>query len=419
VLAEGGLSVAIVEAQSRIGGRVRSIEVLPQGIPVELGAEFIHGRALETYAILREIGEDVVGTDAGSWALDEHGQLREADDDDFYGATRLFDSVSDLAHDVSVDSFLKQLADRGVDAEKIRLARSFVEGFDAADTRLAGVRGIAFELQSGVDAQASRPRNGYAPMFAYLHEQCTRANVRFYMPSPVRTIAWKRGGVRLGLSGESGPAELRARSVIVTVPVGVLHDRSGVCAISFDPPLPRTKREALDLILMGSVVKVALRFRTPFWEELHGGIYRDAGFFRDVRGQFPTYWTQVPMQRGIVIAWAGGPKAAALHGEPEETIVARALDGFGGLFNARESAKREFEGGIMHDWFTDPHACGAYSYLAVGGERARLGLADPLDDTLFFAGEATSNDGQGGTVNGALATGERAAREVLAALHAK
>ena len=61
----------------------------------------------------------------------------------------------------------------------------------------------------------------------------------------------------------------------------------------------------------------------------------------------------------------------------------------------------------MHDWSRDPFSRGAYSYVAAGGVGARLTLAAPLGDTLFFAGEATSDDGQGGTVNGALETGER------------
>lgn len=68
----------------------------------------------------------------------------------------------------------------------------------------------------------------------------------------------------------------------------------------------------------------------------------------------------------------------------------------------------------MHDWSADPRALGAYSYVTVGGTGARAKLAEPVDDTLFFAGEATSVDGQGGTVNGAIQTGERAATQMLA-----
>ncbi|MGA2759731.1 MAG: FAD-dependent oxidoreductase, partial [Candidatus Cybelea sp.] len=81
-----------------------------------------------------------------------------------------------------------------------------------------------------------------------------------------------------------------------------------------------------------------------------------------------------------------------------------------------ELARREFEVGITHDWSGDPFARGAYSYVAVGGGNARAVLAAPVDDVLFFAGEATSSDGQGGTVNGAIETGERAAVQAAAAL---
>jgi monoamine oxidase len=70
----------------------------------------------------------------------------------------------------------------------------------------------------------------------------------------------------------------------------------------------------------------------------------------------------------------------------------------------------------MHDWIHDPFARGAYSYVIAGGGDARVELATPIENRLYFAGEATMNDGEGGTVNGALVSGERAAREILAVL---
>lgn len=90
-----------------------------------------------------------------------------------------------------------------------------------------------------------------------------------------------------------------------------------------------------------------------------------------------------------------------------------ALDGFGRMLGSPERAREEFIEGAMHDWDRDPYARGAYSYLGVGGWNAREMLAEPVGQVLFFAGEATSLDGQGGTVNGALQTGMRAAEEVL------
>ena len=70
----------------------------------------------------------------------------------------------------------------------------------------------------------------------------------------------------------------------------------------------------------------------------------------------------------------------------------------------------------FHDWQADRYAGGAYSYALVGGEGAFAELGQPIDDALFFAGEATNSDGFNGTVHGATATGERAAREVIESL---
>jgi monoamine oxidase len=86
------------------------------------------------------------------------------------------------------------------------------------------------------------------------------------------------------------------------------------------------------------------------------------------------------------------------------------------MFGQRDLARREFEAGATHDWSTDPFACGAYSFVATGAGAARAALGTPVDDTLFFAGEATSTDGQGGTVSGAFGTGMQAAAEAARAL---
>jgi monoamine oxidase len=236
----------------------------------------------------------------------------------------------------------------------------------------------------------------------------------------VRRIEWRRGSVTVEtVSPDGAPLTFRARSVIVTLPVGVLQHRGDDRTVVFEPVLPAPKEAALRSIAMGHVVKVAMRFRSAFWERLDGGRYRDAGFFRCAGGPFAVYWTQRPLPDDVVVAWVGGPGASALRGLREAAVVDRAVDGFGRLFGEAGIARRELESGLMHDWSSDPFARGAYSYLKVGAGSARAALAASVDQTLFFAGEATSSDGQGGTVNGALATGERAAREASRALGAE
>ncbi len=92
-----------------------------------------------------------------------------------------------------------------------------------------------------------------------------------------------------------------------------------------------------------------------------------------------------------------------------------ALQSLDGMFGKHWDVADEFEASWCHDWQNDPFSRGAYSYVGVGGGNARAELSKPVDGTLFFAGEATDETGDAATVTGALESGERAAREVIAA----
>jgi len=228
---------------------------------------------------------------------------------------------------------------------------------------------------------------------------------------------WERGEVAVEARSESaGAFVLRARCAIVTVSVGVLQQRGDATRLSFAPPLPDEKQAAIGGLEMGHAVRVVLAFRAPFWEVIDGGRYRDAAFFRGEGTAFNAFWTQAPMHERMIVAWAGGPRATAMDGTPAPERIDRALDEFGAMFGRRDLARRESEAGITYDWSTDPFACGAYSYVITGAGAARAALGTPVDATLFFAGEATSTDGQGGTVSGAFGTGMRAAAEAARAL---
>jgi monoamine oxidase len=356
----------------------------------------------------------VIDLGAESWTF-AAGKL-ERSTDAFHSAAELFESVRDLKRDVSVDEFLRRFESDEKTRAGALAARAFAEGFDAADATLASARAIADEWRSGVDSTTARPLGGYAPLIERLRNACTFAGVRIHHSTIVRRIGWSSGAVDILTENAFGAAQtFRARAAIVTLPVGVLRHRGDVTQVSFEPELPSAKRDALGGIEMGHARRVALSFRSAFWERIRDGIYRDASFFRAAGLPFGAFWTQVPVRSEMVVAWAGGPKASALDRLPQAEVVERALHGFGELLGEPALARAEFESAVTHDWTADPFARGAYSYLGVGAGEARAELAAPLDDTLFFAGEATAGDGQGGTVNGALVAGERAARAVLAA----
>lgn len=413
-LAARSLGVLVLEARDRVGGRAWSAPTERAVTPAELGAEFIHGRAPQTIDLLREAGSAAIDAGGEGWIRNGNGELQR-DESDFGSAAALFDTATALSEDESVEAFLQRIGRNESMRARADAARTFVEGFDAAIPAVASVRAIAHEWRSGVDSRSARPLGGYGRLFDFMRRTSEAAGVRTHFATSVRRIAWHRSSVSVETEAGAERRTFTARAVILTLPAGVLCRRDDETAIAFDPALP-AKQDALRAIEMGHVVKIVLRFQTPFWEEIRGGRYRDGAFFRCEPDRFPTYWTLLPVRSELVMAWTGGPRAVALKDRPRDELVEYALTGFGEALGEPQVARQQFETAFTHDWASDPFARGAYSYIAVGGEWARAALATPVDDTLFFAGEATSIDGQGGTVNGALETGERAAEEVEACL---
>jgi monoamine oxidase len=407
-LSARSLRVVVLEARDRIGGRVMWERVGSENVPAELGAEYIHGDAPETTAFMRAAGLTAVETGDASWTCGEDGVLRPSEDD--FSAGTIFEGVHALAQDESVDAFLRRYANDPEWRETAQRARTFVEGFEAADPLIASARSIADELSSGVDDRSSRPVGSYAPLFASLGERCASEGVELRLNTAVEHIAWEAGSVSVrARSADAGAFVLRARCVIITVPVGVLQQGAGAAPLAFAPELPAAKHEAIHGLAMGDVVRVTLAFRSAFWETIANGRYRDAAFFRCDGGAFGAFWTQMPLRTRTIVAWAGGPRATAMRGMSAQERIERARDAFGTMIGEPQRTRDEFEGGVTHDWTADPFACGAYSYVVTGAATARAALGESIDGTLFFAGEATSTDGQGGTVSGAFESGQRAA----------
>jgi monoamine oxidase len=153
---------------------------------------------------------------------------------------------------------------------------------------------------------------------------------------------------------------------------------------------------------------LGLRFDDAFWWTRG---HEDLGFLMMPGQPFPTYWTTYPVLAPLLIAWSAGPHAVKLVELDDEEILERALGGLQRAFKHRVASR--LQAWHLHNWQLDPLAGGAYSYVAVGGNGCQRALARPVAETVFFAGEATEWNGQHATVHGALASGERAAREVL------
>ena len=389
-LARAGRPVLVLEARSRIGGRCLTLRHPALEAPVELGAEFIHGRPDATVALLKKMKTKAVESTRTQRML-WHGRLVSVD---AFSAARAAVQDFHASRDLSFHAFLIR---QSLPPLTRTLATMMVQGFDAADPRKVSARDIAEEWGAeAIGASQARPRGGYGPLL----DKLAGSGARLQLQMLVREVRWRPGRVEVGGTFQGQPFRAIAKRAIVTLPLGVLQ--SG--AVRFFPAL-NEKRFALARLASGPVIRVALVFASRFWEKR----FPDVAFFHSPAAPFPTFWTPLPMRAPLLTAWAGGPKAARLAGRGSQALVHLALQTVEGVLQQGGSLAAAY----VQDWRSDPHARGGYSYVKVNGEGAREQLAAPLEATLFFAGEATNAEGESGTVGGALQSGERAAREAL------
>jgi monoamine oxidase len=127
----------------------------------------------------------------------------------------------------------------------------------------------------------------------------------------------------------------------------------------------------------------------------------------------PTWWTQLPVHAPLLVGWAGGPRAEQLLSESQDAQRDHSLEALSHIFGVpRQFLEDQLVDFYSHDWRADPFSRGAYSYIPVGGTNGPAELAASIENTIYFAGEATNTAGHYGTVHGALSTGIRAAREI-------
>jgi monoamine oxidase len=413
ILAEHGQRVCIVEARARIGGRILTRNEPDVPIPLELGAEFIHGRSPVTLRWLRRFNTPIVDASRTRFSI-RRGKLEDADsvfDEMKVGLERVRRPTKDIAF----ADFLDGPARKTLSPAARAFARTLVEGFDAADATRASTREILQEWSgsSAADAPTFRPQHGYGGLVTAIAGDFDPTRVHLHLNTIVNEVNWRRGAVTVHATHIDQPVRFDATRAIVTLPIGVLQlPQQSPHAVRFDPIL-RDKRRALAGLAAGPVIKVMLKFREAFWEELHAGKFRDVAFLHAPAAPFPTFWTALPVRAPVLAAWCAGPNAARLSGVGESQIVARALDSVATLLGNRWQIMSQLSGAHVHDWQADPFACGAYSFVTVGGSGARAALARPVQSTLFFAGEAADAKGEAATVAGALQSGERAAKQIL------
>lgn len=394
-------TVTLLEARDRTGGRIHTLQS-PFSIPVETGAEFIHGDQPITRSLIEASASEAVLLTGNHYRL-KNGKVLQGDllENEW---RLIMERLHALEDDITIDDFLQQYFNEEQYKSVCNEVKRFAEGFDLADTSKASAFALREEWQESDDEHQYHITGGYQRIIEYLEKEVKSLGGKFMLSTIVREIQWSTGKVKV-LTADS--KSLHAEKVIVTVPLGVLKKKM----IRFTPSLPKHE-QAFEQMGFGSVVKFLIEFEATFWKDNIVCRLHNASFiFSDA--EIPTWWTQLPDAAPILTGWLGGPVTQTVKHDPT-ALFENAIRSLQAIFSCPET---DIEKNIRHwqivDWGTDPFSQGAYSYATVQTAQALELISKPVDDTIYFVGEACYQGTAIGTVEAALISGKEVGEKFI------
>ena len=401
-LVDDGWKVIVLEARNRIGGRVWTDNSL--GLPLDLGASWIHGvKGNPITKLAKQFGLQTVSTDYDNSVMYDFDG-RKMSDAEYKEIEDLYDSIyaevevmqEDTDDDMSLQqAFDEVISQRDLSAEELRRLNFYIQQetsleYGADPDALSLWEWDQDEVFNGNDVVFP---NGYSQIADGLAKGL---DIRFNVK--VTGIFYGANGVDV----ETSSGVFVADKAIVTFPLGVLKQ----AAVKFDPPLPEWKQTAIDRLDMGVLNKVYLKFPKVFWDESVETI----SYLGEKAGEWCDWLNFVPyVDEPVLMAFHGGAKGYALEELSDAEIIAGAMKTLRMMYG---DGIPEPEGFLITRWGKDPFAFGGYSHIppfASGDDYDAL--FEPVDDVLYFAGEATSRE-YPATVHGAYLSGVSAAAEI-------
>lgn len=398
-LARAGRTVTILEARERCGGRIHPLPASEFGYPADGGAEFVHGEANVTRALLREAGLSLQEIEGTQWSFDGTKFSRE-DRHDPHEA-ELHSVLSALKDDLTLAEFLRRHFAGDKYARLRHSVERMVEGYDAADPARASTLALREEWMDGGHRVQARINGGYGALIEFLAAECRKDGAAIRFGCVVSGIEEKGGGVAVRCAG--GDVHGCDR-VILTVPLPLLRD------IAL-PAAARAKAAAADDIGFGNVIKILLRFARPWWRERNQDL-ADMTFLLPDEA-VPVWWTRYPDQRPVLTGWFGGPRTAELQNLDPQGLIDAGIESLATVFGlSREDIARDLVAAAATNWAHDRFARGAYSW-ATPRTRAAQAMLARADGPVLFSGEALYRGRDMGTVEAALASGLETAEMIL------
>lgn len=401
-LARAGKRVTILEARDRCGGRIWPLRVADLGYAAEGGAEFIHGAAPLTRALVREARLALSPVEGRRWSA-SNGAFSSGDARASYNR-RLNQALAAVKTDLPIAEFLRTRFPGQGYADLRQSITRMVEGYDAADPERASTLALRDEWMSEGLGQQDRIAEGYGALIAFLAAECQRFGAAIHLGAAVAAIEGNLG--RIVARCRDG-ATIAADAAILTQPLPLLAD------IAL-PPAARAKLAAGGDIGFGNVVKILLRFRTKWWAGHGGRDLADLSFLLS-GAPIPTWWTQHPAEHPVLTGWFAGPRADKVAGLSANQLVEMGLASLGEIFALPlDRLTQDLVATQAINWGSDPFARGAYSYATPKTREAQSALKKPDGGAVFFSGEALHAGRDMGTVEAALASGLETAQAISA-----
>jgi len=392
-----GYNVIVLEAASQAGGRMHTITEDGFDMPVETGAEFIHGKVKLTLSLLKEAGIPYTAVE-GDMIPVRNGKWHEHENMDAHW-NEFMRKLKSLKEDVTVQHFLDEHFNEPQYASLRKAVQRYAEGYDLADIGDAAVLALAKEWSHEQEEQY-RIEGGYIKLTQYLYDCCIRQHVVFQFSTRVTNISCSENAVTVFAEGKT----FTANKVIVTVSAGVLQSGD----ILFSPDNEAYK-QAIQQLGFGTVIKILLQFKTNFWQAYAD----DIGFILSDEA-IPTWWTQLPSTSAMLTGWLGGPKAMSAEYATEEQVLQLSLQSLSNIFSrpVQWIAEQLTHSRICY-WKNNPYVKGGYSYNTLSSDTAKKTLSTPYLCTLYFAGEALYTGDEQGTVEAALQSGKAVAEQIM------
>lgn len=407
-LSKAGKKIMLFEARDRIGGRACTTH--PKGFSqaIETGAEFVHGQLPITLGLLQKAGLKYHLLGGNSYSVRKGTLLQE--DDFIPGWDLVMRHLQSLKTDMTINDFLHTFFTDEKHALLKESVRGFVQGFDAADPNKVSAFSLREEWENDDQEHQYRIEKGYTALMQWLADECVKNGVTIHLSTPVKKMYWNDNGGEIITADNS---TFQFTKAIFSLPLGIWQSPpESIAAIEFQPTITN-KLDAAKQMGYGGVIKINIEFTAPFWQTSAPTKMNDAGFILS-DAEFPTWWTQNPVGNNLLTGWIAGPYAIEIAHLPAEFLLQKAITSLAYIFGTeKDFIAQKIKAYNISNWVNDPFAKGAYSYATLQTSAAREILKAPINNTLFFTGEALYNGVHTGTVEAAFETGLEVANVLL------